>query len=197
MDPQVFVFIGRAGCGKGTQAELLVTYLKEKGNRTVLYIEMGKSLREFATSSSTHTADLTQGVLKKGGLLPAFMPVWVWSSKLIDGFSGEEHVVLEGAPRRLQDAMMLESAFEFYGLQRPHIIYLDVSNGWSRERLMERKRGDDAPTEIEKRLSWFDTDVLPIIEYYKNNREQDLHVINGEQTIEEVHADVVKAIESR
>ena len=48
MSPQTFIFIGRSGCGKGTQAELLQKRVKEKDQSSeIFYLETGAYFREF------------------------------------------------------------------------------------------------------------------------------------------------------
>jgi adenylate kinase family enzyme len=44
------------------------------------------------------------------------------------------------------------------------------------------------------RLDWFDTDVVPAIDYYRGHRSHTFHEINGEQEIEKVFEDIVKAL---
>lgn len=54
------------------------------------------------------------------------------------------------------------------------------------------QRGDDTIEAVKKRLTWFRTDVQPIINYYrKTNR---LIKINGGQSIKNVFRDILKAI---
>ena len=74
--PQTYIFFGRSGSGKGTQAELLIKYLQEQ-KREVLYIETGRVFREFMEQDS-YSARLTREMLSGGGLLPVFLPVWIW-----------------------------------------------------------------------------------------------------------------------
>ena len=84
---------------------------------------------------------------------------------------------------------------EFYNRQKPTVIYVKVSRAWAEARLHERKRIDDLkPEEVTKRLDWFDTDVLPAVEYFKSNPLFTVLEINGEQTIEQVHADMIAGI---
>ena len=53
MKPQTFIFIGRSGCGKGTQAELVQEHLKQiDPKRKVLYIQTGAEFREFIKGNS-------------------------------------------------------------------------------------------------------------------------------------------------
>ncbi len=47
---------------------------------------------------------------------------------------------------------------------------------------------------IKKRLDWFDTDVQPVIDWFKSNDFYNFLDINGEQTIEEVHQEIMEKI---
>ena len=50
---QTFIFIGRSGCGKGTQVALLQEYIKTRDHkRPILYIETGERLRQFIKEPS-------------------------------------------------------------------------------------------------------------------------------------------------
>ena len=48
MDKKFFILIGRSGSGKGTQAELLKTYLNNQGVQDIKYLTTGKSFRSFS-----------------------------------------------------------------------------------------------------------------------------------------------------
>ena len=65
---------------------------------------------------------------------------------------------------------------------------------WSYTRMMERRRADDTPEKIQNRLNWYEKDVLPSIEYFKNKMGYNFIEINGEQMIENVHKDIIKAL---
>jgi len=43
------------------------------------------------------------------------------------------------------------------------------------------------------RLSWYETDVKASIDYYRTNPNCKFITINGEQSIDKVHEDIVKA----
>jgi len=60
--------------------------------------------------------------------------------------------------------------------------------------MMARKRADDTPEKIQNRLDWYEKDVLPSINYFRNKPSFDFIEINGEQTIENVHNDIIKAL---
>ena len=78
MNPQAFVFFGRSGCGKGTQAKLLSDFLKSQG-KEVIYTETGSQFREFMKSES-YSSRLVGEILKEGALIPVFLPIWIWNS---------------------------------------------------------------------------------------------------------------------
>ena len=194
MLPDTFIFFGRSGSGKGTQAELLMQALKERGARDMLYIETGALFRSFVTDNKNLTSTLTGNVMNEGGFLPPFLPIWIWTNYLIHHFTGKETLVLDGLCRKAHEAPILDSALSFYGREKVHVILVDVSREWSHERLLGRKRGDDTEERILNRLNAYDKDVIPAMEYLKNDPKYIFHTINGEQTIEEVHAEIISKL---
>jgi adenylate kinase family enzyme len=164
MQPETFIFVGKSGCGKGTQAELLINTLKEKGDRNVFYLESGHRFREFI-ASDTWASQLSKDINAAGGLQPEFLAVWVWADLLIKNLKGDEHLVLDGTPRKLHEAPVLENALQYFKRVRPHVIYVNVSDTWATERMLQRHRGDDVMKSIETRLEWYKTDVVPVVEY--------------------------------
>ncbi len=198
MTPLTFIFFGRSGCGKGTQAELLKEYLKKRDpTRTTLTVETGKELRAFIDARAArgnHTAQLVKGVLDRGGLLPEFLPIWIWTSYFVEHVKGDEHWILDGLSRRPSEAPVLDGAFKFYERETPFVILMEVSRKWSMERLLARGRHDDSEAEINKRLDWFDDNVLPTIEFFRHNADFRFITVNGERAIEEVHQELIKAV---
>jgi len=194
MKPQVFVFIGSSGSGKGTQAKLLKEYLEKKDSRTVLYMETGQAFRDFVEQKKSYTADLLGKAMKTGELVPVFIPVWAWTNFLVESYTGEEHVIFDGLARREIEAPILDSAMKFYGIEHVQVVYIKTSDGWSTERLLGRGRRDDHEKEIKRRLSWFHKNTMRSIEYFREHEHASFHEINGEQTIEEVHKDVLSSL---
>jgi len=194
MTPQTFVFIGRSGCGKGTQAALLEEILSKKDTKLpIVHLETGKLFREFI-KGATHTQEISKQILENGGLQPEFLTINLWADFLVMNMRKECHLILDGTPRRRDEAAVLHTAFEFYLRTNPHIIFINVSRGWSESRMMERKRKDDTKRDIELRLNWFDDEVAPAIDYYRNNSFYSFHEINGERSVSEIHADIVKML---
>ncbi|MBP9772027.1 MAG: nucleoside monophosphate kinase [Candidatus Pacebacteria bacterium] len=194
MDLQTLVFIGRSGCGKGTQAKLIMEEIKRRDvDHGVTYIETGERFRNFLKGDS-FSSGLSRAIYEKGGLQPEFLAVYMWSTAFVESLKGSEHLVLDGLPRKQHEAAVLDSAFSFYGRTMPTIVHINVSNEWSRERLLSRKRIDDVTEEIEQRLSWFESDVKPAIDWYRTAPGYRFIEVNGERSVEEIHADIKQAI---
>jgi len=195
MIPQTFIFIGRSGCGKGTQVKLLDTLVKEKDPASeIFYLETGMRFREFI-KNDTYSSNIAKTIYESGDRQPDFLAIWMWSHLLIESFKGTEHLIADGTPRSLSEAIAFVSAMEFYKRQNIHIVYINVSRGWASDRLRERGRFDDIDqAKVEKRLNWFDKDVSPAIEYFKNNSNIKFHDIDGERLIEEIHHDIVSKL---
>lgn len=192
MNSRAIVFFGRSGCGKGTQAKLLADVFKSQ-NREVLYIETGSALRELAKEDNLVGKNIDT-ILKEGKLIPVFIPIWIWTEFITKNFTGQQDMILDGVCRRYEESVALGSAFDFYKIEKPNVILMNVSKEWSYDRMMERKRADDTPEKINNRLEWYEKDVVPSIEYFKNKPEYNFIEINGEQPIEKVHADIIKAL---
>src|ERR1035437_6735428 len=169
MNSRAILFFGRSGCGKGTQAKLLTDFLKSKG-REVLYTETGSQLREFIKKEN-YASKIAGEIVRDGKLIPVFLPIWIWTDILVKNFTGDQDLILDGLCRRPEESVALGSAFDFYKIERPNIILMNVSEEWSYTRMMERKRADDTPEKIQNRLAWYEEDVVPSVEYFRNKTE--------------------------
>jgi len=192
MNSRAIVFFGRSGCGKGTQAKLLADFFKSQ-NRKVIYIETGSALRELSKGENLAGKNI-QDILKEGKLIPVFVPIWIWTDFIIKNFTGKEDMILDGVCRRLEESVALDSAFDFYKIEKPNVVLMNVSKEWSYTRMMERKRADDTPEKIQNRMDWYEKDVVPSIEYFHSKTRYNFVDINGEQSIENVHKDIIKAL---
>lgn len=193
MDLHTVIFIGRSGCGKGTQADLLKNFIYENDleKRKILYVETGEQFRQFIRGKS-FSSRISSKIYENDDLQPTFLGCWMWTGLLVDQLEENMHLIFDGAPRSLSEALVLNTAFKFYEREKPTVVYINVSSNWSHERLLARGRSDDRSlSKINKRLEWFDTDVLPVIEFFEKNPSYKFIEVNGEQTIEKVHADIV------
>lgn len=191
------IFIGRSGCGKGTQADLFKERIAKQDaeKRPILYVESGEHFRRFIRGDN-YSSRLSQEIYKQDERQPDFLACLMWGNLLVEQLDEKMHLIFDGAPRARDEAEILTSALKFYKREKPVAVYINVSREWSEERLLARGRSDDLNLQkIDKRLDWFDKDVLPAIEYFKNHPFFRLIEVNGEQSIERVHSDIVAAYE--
>lgn len=192
MSLKTFIFIGRSGCGKGTQAALLEARIKEQDIKThIIHLETGALFREFFKGSS-YSHKLAHDVYKGGGLQPEFLTVHLWSNFFVKYMKEGVHLIIDGTPRKLHEAHILDTALTFYGRPKPYVIYLNVSREWAEKRLSARHREDDTKKDIKSRLDWFDTDVVPALEFYKKNEDYEFVEIDGDRDIEVVHDEILR-----
>ena len=194
MEKQFYTIIGRSGCGKGTQAELLKTKLESLGFENVKHISTGDGFRELAKSNN-YVSTLSRYTDEQGLLQPEFLAVWNWSNLFINKIEENDSLILDGAPRRFFEVAVLHSAIKFMGFEKLTVIYLDVSENWAKERLQGRGRADDLDEDdVNRRMNWFETEVLPVIDSYKDDPRYNFIHINGEQTSEEVISEIVEKL---
>jgi adenylate kinase len=200
MDLLTVIFMGRSGCGKGTQVEKLTEYLKsdkfaDNEKREIFHLESGARFREFI-KGDTYASKIANAINEKGGLQPEFLSVWAWTSEAVENLSATpQHLLIDGTPRREVEAKTLESLFSFYDRKKVQIVYLNVSEEWAMQRAEERGRSDDIELEdVQSRMKWFKSDVAPVLDYYRAHKSHTFHEINGEQDIEKVHEDVLESL---
>lgn len=194
MEKAAYIFIGQSGSGKGTQAALLEQSIKASHpDTTLLHFETGTIFRSFIQTDS-YTAHKTKEVMDQGMLPASFIGVHVWSHELINSYTGQDVVIIDGTPRVLEEVPILLSAAKFYGWNL-QVIYLEVTDTWADERLRGRGRADDVVEhERTARLKWFHDNVMPAVEFLKTSSDCTVHTINGERSIEEIHQDICETL---
>ena len=195
-EPYNIVFIGRSGCGKGTQAELLKKLLEKKsGPQNVLYVYTGAHLRELTKHPEFLAARLLdEKILKPGEKAPDSLAIWACTTELIHGVTKTNHIIVDGSPRTTLEAQTLDEMFDFLDRTNVFHIWLNASAEWVSERMMARRRADDNPDNVKRRMAYYEKYVVPAIEFYKKDTKHKFVEINGEQTIEKVHEDIVSAV---
>lgn len=199
LNKRIVILVGRSGSGKGTQGELVKQYMQNCGQdgtclNTVYYISTGQRFREFV-SQQTYTSAISRKINESGGLQPEFLAVWNWSSILIDYIQDDGSIIFDGAPRKLHEAEVLDSAISFYDWHKPLVLEIDVDLEECVKRMLLRKRADDTEEVIRERLSWYDRDVAPMLEWYKSNSTYTYKKINGNRTVDEIWVDIQKVLE--
>ncbi len=189
---KTIIFVGSSGCGKGTQAELVKNKFKEK-REDFVYVEVGAEFRDLL-SMTTDTAKISKKVSEKGHLQPSFLAIFLWAKMLNLYYSKSKHLIIDGSPRSLQEANILNEAFHFYGIEKPTVVYIEISRKVSKERILLRKRQDDKEEIIENRLDWFDQKTKKAINFLEENDYYNFVKINGEQSVEKIFKDIEEII---
>lgn len=190
--PKTIIFFGIQGSGKGTQARLLEEYLSEKTGTPTLYLETGQLLRNFAGQSG-YTNGIVGNVMKEGGLLPSFMPVYVLGKEMIERFSGAEHLIFDGAARRENQTKMIDSMLKLYDRAPYDVVVLDVPEDIAIERMLGRGRSDDTKESIQKRISWTKEHEANIIRMF-SEFDCNIHTIDASQSVEAIQNDIRSAL---
>ena len=184
--------MGPQGSGKGTQAELLHNILVDRGE-PLFHFEAGMAFRSFMEGDGYTQRKVSEKVAN-GKKPEAFLPVFLWSKEFIEKFSGKEHIIIDGSPRALCEAEVLNTAMTFYGRLDPVVLILGLSEDKAIERLEKRGRDDDTREAIKERLRWYKEEVAPIADYYRKNTDYRVVDINGDQSIESVHKDIINSL---
>lgn len=194
-----FGFIGRSGCGKGTQLKLLETFLRGEGY-DVVCIGLGAFGRELA-QKETLMARWIKTIIEQGKQYPSWFASSLITQAIFMSLKNAHQILLfDGSPRRLAEAEVLEEVMEALGRSPVRLIHLDISEETARKRLVSRGRADDTPSAIDARLEWFTTEVLPVVAYYGSPTSiislsgKRVITINSEQSIEAVQEEIQRRI---
>ena len=135
--------------------------------------------------------------LERGDLVPDELVFEILSNRVLEA-ARHGGYVLDGFPRTLhqaEEAYSLAQSLEGVTLQA--VVYLRVSQDELHRRLEERAgregRNDDTETGIAHRFEVFDAQTQPLLDFY--DKRGLLVDVNGEQTVEEVFADITKGID--
>lgn len=127
----MWIFLGAPGAGKGTQAERL------QDDFGFVQISTGELLRE-AMRAGTEIGKRVQGYITRGELVPDEVVASVLQERLIRGDTGNG-VILDGFPRTVRQAEILEQILAEHCWQLCGVIYLEVSEEVVQQRLGGRR----------------------------------------------------------
>jgi len=200
------IFIGPQGSGKGTQAEMLNKKLN------IPYVSPGNIFRENI-SNKTELGKLAAEYINKGKLAPDSVTNDLVKDRLQND-DVKNGFILDGYPRNSVQAEFLDRIAKI-----DVVLEIYISDEEAVSRLAGRRsckcgavyhlkynppkeegkcdkcggtlfvRDDDKEKEIKERLSIYHNQTETLLDNYKN-----LVRINGEQSIEDVHADILKEI---
>lgn len=195
MNPRTVIFIGPQGSGKGTQIDKLDRLFREiDPTRRVVDIQTGRRFRAMAAKGEGYTERKIQETLNTGILQPLFLSTVLWGDAMKEHVDDQCHLLIDGFPRVVNEAQVLESAFAFYDRQHIEVINLVTPEETVRSRMLSRAREDDTHESIEARLAWYRNETLPVVEYYRNRFQTTVYDIDGTDTIEGVHTQILSAL---
>lgn len=195
MESQTVVFIGPQGSGKGTQITRLMQVLKERNpERRIADIQTGRRFRALAAKQEGYTEEHVNETLNTGILQPLFLSVVLWGDAFREKVDSDCHLLIDGFPRTVHEADVLESAFAFYKRSPVTVIHLDTPEEVVRARMLGRAREDDTPESIEARLTWYRDETLPVVAYYHTRPDTHVFDINGTLSIDAVHEAICSRI---
>ncbi len=199
MKQHTLIFLGPSGSGKGTQVELVKKYLSEKDAGTpIVHLVMGDLFRAMWKKEG-YSFDLSRDIMTAGGLQPSFMQVKLWSQFFVDNIKGNEHLIIDGSPRRITDAELMESAFDFYEREKPTLVFINCPIDEVKERIVarakEKGRVEDLKMEtINSRMEWYKEHVVPSIDFFRDKEKYNFVEIDGNQTREAVFAEIKQKV---
>ncbi|MCY7152516.1 adenylate kinase [Streptococcus gallolyticus subsp. gallolyticus] len=208
------LIMGLPGAGKGTQAAKIV----EKFG--VAHISTGDMFRA-AMANKTEMGVLAKSFIDKGELVPDEVTNGIVKERLAQDDIAEKGFLLDGYPRTIEQAHALDETLSNLDLKLDGVINIEVNPESLIERLSGRiinrktgetfhkvfnppvgdyneddfyQREDDKPETVKRRLDVNIAQGALIIEHYR--KAGIVFDVQGNQDIDDVFADIVKAISS-
>ncbi len=191
--PKTYVFFGIIGSGKGTQIDLLKKFFKDKYNQENVYAYPGAMYRKLV-GEGNHFGNLVKASLDRGELQPDLLTTSLVVNVLINSYTPEKVLFFDGYPRTIEQSKSFETLLDILKITEVEIIYIELSKEEAMRRNLARGRTDDTIDAINKRFDEYINNVVPAMKYFENMSNYSIHKINGEQSIEAVHADIIKSL---
>lgn len=176
------VILGPPGAGKGTQAELLSEALG------IPHISTGDLFRANI-SQGTPVGIEAKKYLDAGNLVPSEITVDMVRARLAEP-DAVKGFLLDGFPRSTEQADALVEILTKLDESLDGVLSLEVDADVVVERMLARGRADDTDDVIRNRLSVYETETAPLLEYYAGQ----IKTIDAVGDVQEVHQRILGAI---
>lgn len=153
------VILGRQGSGKGTQA------IRIAETFGCIHVSTGDMLRA-AVSAGTELGQQAEAVMNSGGLVGDDIMNGIVAERLAADDIMTNGVLLDGFPRTADQADALERICADQGVALDMAINLDVPVEVVTERMLARRREDDTPDAIERRLALYEEQTAPLLDWF-------------------------------
>ncbi len=182
------VLMGAPGAGKGTQAKRLESSLG------LPQVATGDLFRANL-KNQTELGKLARTYMDKGELVPNEVTIAMVRDRLSQS-DCESGAILDGFPRTLAQAEALDELLKEFDAKIAVVPYIHVAQDVLVKRLAKRAeiegRADDNEETIRTRMQVYESETAPLLDYYENRGL--LVKINGEQSIDEVSAELTAVI---
>jgi adenylate kinase len=175
----VIIFMGVAGSGKSAQGKLLADEL------ALPWLSTGEFLRMLIAGEQRKT--MLSGKLLDDQQIIALV------RKIFSIIDIKNEFVLDGFPRTTPQADWLLGEVKYGQLNVSAVIHLQASEEAVTQRLLGRGRRDDQPEVIRERFEEYEQTIKPILTHF-HEAGVPVHDINGEQPVEAVHKDILRAL---
>ncbi len=174
------VLMGAPGAGKGTQAALLMEKLG------IPHISTGDMLRA-AVKAETESGLKAKAVMDAGQLVSDDIVIAIAEERLAQS-DCKKGFILDGFPRTLAQAEALTEVLERIGSGLDCCLAITVDNEEVVKRLLKRAeiegRADDNEETIRERMSVYDEQTAPLLDYYRGRGL--LKEVDGMGSVEQV-----------
>lgn len=172
----MIVLLGIAGSGKTTQGRFIADLLDCK------WLSVGQLVRDHIKGENAQR--MSAGELLGDEVIISLM------EPEIQKLSAQKHeFVLDGAPRQLGQAKWLMDKVESGDIKLTAIIHLQADREIVKQRLLKRGRADDTEASIETRFGEYDRNIVPILDYLKEQNIK-VHDVDANLSVDEVSEQV-------
>lgn len=179
------IILGPPGSGKSTHARLLAERL------SVAHLSVGAALREEVAEGTSLGLRIAAKVA--AGELVEFADVLAVLVGPLEATTTGGGWVLDGAPRTITQAEVLDSWLDELQAPADCVVALDVPEGELRERLLRRGRPDDTPEVVSHRLAVWQHEGADVLAWYQEKGR--LVRVDGVGEAEAVACRVTAAVE--
>jgi adenylate kinase len=177
----MILLMGIPGSGKGTQGKLLA----EK--RALHNVSTGELLRTYG-SADQHARMHT-------GVILGDEEVTQMLDNALADLPVQNDVILDGYPRTIKQSDWLLGQTKSGRFTIDGVVFLQASPTAVKERLKERGRTDDDGEIVDARFREYEQSTLPIIKHLRDSGIPIIE-INGEQSVNAVHQDIISRLTS-
>ncbi|XP_034038966.1 LOW QUALITY PROTEIN: adenylate kinase isoenzyme 5 [Thalassophryne amazonica] len=188
--PKVILVIGGPGSGKGTQC------LKIAERYGFQYVSVGELLRKkmIHNATSNRKWSLIAKIITNGELAPQETTITEIKQKIMK-IPDANGIVIDGFPRDVGQALSFEDQICTPDL----VVFLACTSHRLKERLHKRAeqqgRPDDNPKAIDRRLTNFKQNTIPLVKYFQ---ERGLIVtLDADRDEEEVFCDISMTLDNK